>query len=335
MTGMLAVKANSRGLVSVIIVTWNCRDYALQCLRTIEQTVKIPLEVIVRDNGSEDGTVPAIQKNHPAVKLIGDGRNVGFAAANNEAIQHAVGRYLLLLNPDTEILPTTIAALVEIAQAYGDRALAVPMLLNSDGTIQPSWHSFPTVRGAVRKGLTLAKASFRKHPPHAHEREVDWAIGACWLLPRAVHEVIGKLDARLFMYGEDLDYCWRVRRAGFKIIGVPALQVVHHGNVSGTQKWGDQRLAKTNQGLIYFWMKHFGAYYLAIMVPIRLTYHLGQAMYEFLQSLLQPAGVSRARARQQLSQASALLRACLDRGAWGFYCSARKSRPDSHGTQYF
>lgn len=236
-------------LVSIIIVTWNCRDYALKCLDTIYLNKGVPFEVIVRDNGSNDGTVQAIREAYPQVCLISDGNNVGFAAANNEAIRQATGRYLLLLNPDTQLPEGTLAAFISGIERYDYPVMIVPTLLNSDGTIQPSRHTFPTPGALLRKfvrqwtGMTL------------DPKRVDWAIGACWLLPLALFHNVGPLDERTFMYGEDLDYCWQVWQANYQIWWVPEVTVVHLGNISGQKMWGERRLIKAYGGLIFFWRK--------------------------------------------------------------------------------
>lgn len=320
-----APEENGKPLVSIIIVTWNCRDYVLQCLKTIYASREARFEVIVRDNGSNDGTPQAIQGKYPMVKLIGDTRNIGFAAANNEAIAQAGGSYLLLLNPDTEISPTAISELVASAKMQNDRAMIVPTLLSGDGTIQPSWHSFPTLSGIMRKSVEEAGKLLRKRVK-TEARRVDWAIGACWFIPAALHQKVGELDANFFMYGEDLDYCWRIHRAGADVVWTPAIQVIHHGNVSGAQKWADQRLVKTYQGLIYFWMKHFGWFYAWLMALIRMSYILLGAAGDFVKSLIgtrvaQPAGH-----RERLRQSAAFARAFLDRSSWRFHPSNRRHR---------
>jgi GT2 family glycosyltransferase len=155
-------------------------------------------------------------------------------------------------------------------------------------------------------------------------RRVDWAIGACWFIPAAVHQKVGELDANLFMYGEDLDYCWRIRRAGAGVVGMPKIKVIHHGNVSGAQKWGEQRLIKTHQVVIYFWMKHFGPYYIFIMAPIRILYYLLQAINGFVKSIFKTADSPGPDYQKQWLHAVALVQACFDRSAWPFYRAAWK-----------
>ena len=300
---------NNSPLVSIIIVTWNCRLYVLQCLETIYANTDVDFEVIVWDNGSTDGVCQAIREIYPAVNLIDNDQNVGFAKANNEAIKKAKGRYLLLLNPDTEIFPTTLAEFIKTAEAHGNQAMIVPTLLNSDGTIQPSRHSFLTISGIARKILVQIRR-LRAQDISDSELQVDWAIGACWFFPMTMFQIVGELDANLFMYGEDWDYCLQVHRAGFDIIWASQIQVVHHGNVSGQQKWGNQRLVKGHQAVIYFWLKNFSLPYAVVMIIIRILYILAK-------TILTPN-------RELLGQGIALARACLDKSMWSLYYSTRQ-----------
>jgi GT2 family glycosyltransferase len=311
-------------LISIIIVTWNCRDYALRCLETVFKSNQVSFEVIVRDNGSEDGTWQAVQEEYPQVKLLGDARNIGFAAANNEAIKGATGRYFLLLNPDTEIPPDALVRFVNIAKAHSERVIVVPTLLNSDGTIQRSLHSFPTLAGVARKSIAALKGLLRVRTDN-RDLSIDWARGACLFVPVVVHQTVGELDGNLFMYGEDLDYCWRAHRAGFDIIWASQVQIIHYGNISGAQKWGDQRFIRTNQTLIYFWMKHFGLYCTVVLMLTRMVYLLVRIVGDLGQEVILWAKGSRSpKYPERLLSGVAFAQACFDRSAWPFYLSARR-----------
>jgi hypothetical protein len=319
---MPAKTAAPAPLISIIIVTWNCRDYVLRCLETIFSQQAVDFEVIVRDNGSTDGSGPAIAENFPQVKLLGDGRNIGFSAANNEAINQARGSYLLLLNPDTELSPTTLERFIRAAQQAADQAMLVPTLLNGDGTLQPSRHAFPTVGGWARRALSrLGRGSTGAGGP------VDWAIGACWFLPRSIFQQVGGLDANFFMYGEDLDYCWRVRQAGFQIVWTPQIEVTHFGNVSGQQQWGEQRLARTYRSLVQFWRKHFNPLYVVGLMLMWLAYLLAGGLGGLARQLRRgdiPA------AQREIARAGrqtvTFVRVCLDRTAWSGEPDRRRPR---------
>jgi GT2 family glycosyltransferase len=305
----------SKPLISIVIVTWNCRAHTSNCLKTIQTNENIRFEVIVRDNGSEDGTLQTIQKDYPWVKLVGDGQNVGFSAANNEAINQAEGEYLLLLNPDTELPPHALLEFVDIARRNHDQAMIVPTLLNSDGTLQPSRHSFLTIWGNIR-GILKVIRRWLSLKERQQELTVGWAIGACWFLPEKVYRRVGPLDANIFMYGEDMDYCWRIHQAGFPIVWAPHIKVIHHGNVSGIQKWGTRQLARANQGLIYFWMKHFGLLYTLAIIPIQMLLLLGWDVGDSIKAIRWRT------AAHPLKRTLAFASACFDKGAWNFYLSS-------------
>ena len=307
--------------ISIIIVTWNCKEYAIRCLKTVFASKEVCFEVIIRDNGSSDGLRQAIAEEYPQVKLIGDARNVGFSIANNEAIKIANGQYLLLLNPDTEIPPDALVEFVNTAQKYHDKAVIVPTLLNSDGTLQRSIHSFPTVAGVAKKSIAGLKRLVGERDATPG---IDWVKGACLFIPRAVHQGVGNLDENLFMYGEDLDYCWRVHQAGFKFVWLPHLKIIHYGNVSGVQKWGDQRLMRTNQALLYFWVKHFGPYYTVVLLFTRLVYLIFRGLGDLIkQVLVRTRGAPSSLDLERLLSSISLLQASIQVKNWPFYLSGR------------
>jgi hypothetical protein len=295
--------------VSIIIVTWNCRDYVLRCLKAVSRAEKVSYEVIVSDNGSKDGTVQAIQQSYPDVKLVGSGNNVGFSKANNEAIRHARGNYLLLLNPDTEIPSNALDEFVKAAIRHENKAMIVPRLLNPDDTIQLSgsrW--FPTLGSVVRR-VKDKMASYLKDNQQSNgdDRYIAWSLGACFFIPVNIYKAVGKLDEQIFMYGEDLDYCWRVHQAGFDVVRIPQIKVVHYGNVSGAQKWGNDRVKKLSQARFYFWHKHFGSLYAFFAALAQVVLYVTQGMCHFLLGGIRSSHTHRLRAQDRLRRARGLI----------------------------
>lgn len=292
----------------------------------------VDFEVLVRDNGSSDGTLQDLREAFPQVILIGDGKNVGFAAANNEAIALARGAYILLLNPDTVLPKGALSFLISEASAGNDMRVVVPTLLNTDGTFQPSVNSFPTIRNMIASNL---KALLKSCGANCFRRgdvglKVDWARGACLLFPRNVMEEVGKLDENLFMYGEDMDYCWRVHKAGYKIFWAQSVEIVHHGNVSGNQKWGRNRLEKTCQGLIYFWIKHFGICYAIAATFIRILSFFARSLFCFVIGFVIINSNLRMKGIMHWRNLLALARAWCDPDGWILYHNGlqyRKGNP--------
>ncbi|MFY8032899.1 MAG: glycosyltransferase family 2 protein, partial [Flexibacteraceae bacterium] len=204
--------------VSVVIVSWNTKDLLRSCLKTVfEQTKEVSLEVFVVDNNSPDNSAAMVAEEFPQVKLIANPDNKGFAAANNQALEVCTGKYILLLNPDTEIVDGAIDKLAAYYKVHEAEKLGVLVckLLNDDGSLQKSvnkfynfWRSFLDNR-FMYNVLSQFSASTRmltSHWEHDESRAIDWAYGAVMFYSREVHDKVGVLDARFFIYAEEMDY---------------------------------------------------------------------------------------------------------------------------------
>ncbi len=224
--------------VSVIIVSFNTKKLLRKCLASIEkiETGDWRLETIVIDNASFDGSPEMIKKEFSQVKLIANKKNQGFAKANNQGLKIAKGDYLLLLNSDTEVRSGPLQKLGEFAQNRPQVGVVGAKLLNPDGSIQPSVYHFPTIWRAIKEYWFGLKGTYEKYAP-MFEKEVgvEAVTGAAMLIPRGTIEKIGLLDERYFMYFEDLDYCRRVRRAGFKVFYLPTAEILHHHGQSAVK----------------------------------------------------------------------------------------------------
>lgn len=234
--------------VSIIIVSWNTRDTLDQCLGSHYESQNSALcEVIVVDNASTDGSADMVRQRYPQVRLVEESANAGFARANNRALAEAVGRYVVLLNSDTVVLGDAIGALVRFADGHPDVGIVGPCLLNADGTLQPSWARFPTLYDE----WTGKPARLRTRLPTSDGTtafEVGWVSGACLLIRRATLEQIGPLDERFFMYSEDVDWCHRAKRGGWRVCYYPAARIVHLGGQSS-------RRAATRANCDLWWSK--------------------------------------------------------------------------------
>jgi len=253
--------------LSVIIVSWNCRDLLARCLDTVfASKLDADFEVIVVDNSSTDGTASIVQNNYPQVQLIASGENAGFARANNLALRQARGELILLLNPDTELEADTLQVMVDFMDKHPECGMAGCKVLNPDGTLQLACRrNIPTLADAFFKlsGLSRLFPRSRRmarynltYLPADRVAIVDAVSGSFLMTRREVVNKIGLLDERFFMYGEDLDWCWRSVRAGYQNYYVPDTSIVHcHG---GSSKKRPLRSAYHFYEAMYlFYDKHF------------------------------------------------------------------------------
>ncbi len=230
--------------ISIIIVSWNTRDLLTQCLQSVEACTineeRFSVETFVIDNASTDGSPQMVHKHFPHVHLIENVQNVGFARANNQAIPQSTGRYVVLLNSDTEVLPGALAAMGEFMEAYPQAAGCGPVLLNADGTLQPSCHPMLTPErefwrlmflDRIWPRATYAQTRWDQSTP----RQVEVIKGACFMLRREALNQVGLLDDQYFMYTEEMDLCHRLLEAGWTLWWVPEAKVKHYGEASSRQ----------------------------------------------------------------------------------------------------
>ncbi|MCS6887033.1 MAG: glycosyltransferase family 2 protein [Chloroflexus sp.] len=244
--------------VSIIIVNWNTRQLLLDCLAALPAaTAGIEAEVWVVDNGSRDGSVAAVAAAFPEAFIIANPDNRGFATANNQAIRASSGRHVFLLNSDTIAQPDSITRLVHFLDTHPEVGVVGPRLLNADGSLQPSWAMFPN----LLTELTGKKIRWRRQyrtkdgsPAYA----TDWLDGAAMLLRRAVIKQVGLLDEAYFMYTEEVDWCYRIKRAGWHICYLPSASIIHFGGQSSKQAVTRMK-AELYFSKLRFFAKHYGA----------------------------------------------------------------------------
>jgi len=221
--------------VDVAVVTWNTGEVTLDALTALAKAeASGTVRVLVRDNGSMDGTAEAIAAKFPDIELDAGTVNLGFAGGVNTILARSRAPWVLLLNSDAWPEPEAIGRMIACAERHPRAAAVAPKLLRPDDTLEPSTWPFPSLRVAVRAALQPVRYLWA----HDTERSIDWAVGAALLIRRAALDEIGHLDDSLFMYGEDLDWCWRAREAGWQIWFTPAAVVRHIGNASGSKRYG-------------------------------------------------------------------------------------------------
>lgn len=227
--------------VSIIVVSYNTRDVLRDCLAAIEAGCDgVSFETFVVDNASSDCSAEMVGHHFPSVRLLSNERNMGFAAANNVALGHAVGRYILLLNPDTMLAPGAVAQMVRFMDARPSVGYCGPRLLSADGSHQPSARRFPTMLSAAFSMVGMSQ----RYPRSQHALDLhllwsdrrnfraDWLTGACLMVRAKCAREVGALDEGFFMYYEETDWCRRMASAGWEGWYVASAEVVHLGGKS-------------------------------------------------------------------------------------------------------
>lgn len=258
-------------MISILIVSYQVRDLLRRCLTSVQAQRGAEAETWVVDNASSDGSPEMVAAEFPGVRLIRNSANLGFARANNQAMQGASGEILLLLNPDTE-LPA--GALEELPRVFArhPRAGAVGFALtNADGTPQPWCHAYPGILNQSVEALGLHPLAVRfgfgtpslAPEPRDGEGPVDWVAGACLALSRRAVDVVGGLDEQSFLYGEEPDWCWRAKQAGLETIGCAKVRVLHVGGASGESQRGEL-FVRNLESRLAFLRRHRGAWRAAV-----------------------------------------------------------------------
>lgn len=270
--------------ISIIILNYNTVDLTRLCLQSLMKSdmSRYSMEVIVCDNASVDGTDVMVKREFPTAIFIQNGANVGFAAGNNPGIKRAKGRYVLLLNSDTEVSPHAIATMVRFMEDHPDAGAATCKLLLGDGSMDPACHrGFPTPWVAFTYMAKLERL-FPRSPVFGEYHQgykdlmvahtVDCISGAFFIVRQEVIQEVGLLDEEYFMYAEDIDWAYRIRKAGWNIWYVPDVTILHKKKQSGRANILKKRRVTTE---IYFhtynWLfykKHYAKKYGVLMTAL-------------------------------------------------------------------
>jgi GT2 family glycosyltransferase len=259
------------------------------------ETKGVQAEVIVIDNGSSDGSAEMIKKEFPVVNLIVNEENRGFAAANNQGMAIAQGRYVLLLNSDTIVLDNVISKTISFADNHPEAAIVGCMVMNPDKSLQPTCFMFPSILNMLLSASYLYKL-FPKSKFFGREqmswwdrndvREVDVVTGCFMLVRQEAIKQIGTMDEQFFMYADETDWCYRFRQAGWKALFTPDAKIIHLGGAS-SKSLRAEMILQTRASILLFFQKHRStfSYYLAcvafsIHALIRIPYWLLRAIFE-------------------------------------------------------
>jgi hypothetical protein len=245
---------------AVVLVCWNNKAYLDACLRSLyDARIRHPLEVVVVDNGSTDGSQEMLRLRFPEVGIVQNDSNVGLARACNQGIEATRSPFVLLLNNDTIVNGPSLEALIDFMAANPDAGAVGGRLLNEDGSVQAEYNNFSTLREEFLVATRLGELLWPGYPSHHRstgDRQVDWLCSACLLLRRRAVEEVGPLDEGYFIYGDEADLQFRLKAAGWEVHYLPHATTVHFGGRS-LDRWRRRRMVY--RGKMLFYRKNYGA----------------------------------------------------------------------------
>jgi N-acetylglucosaminyl-diphospho-decaprenol L-rhamnosyltransferase len=251
--------------VSVAIVSFNTREELASCLSALFQRTKLrPLDVIVADNASTDGSLEMLEERFPEVRTIRCGANLGFAKASNRCWREASQNLVLFLNSDAIVSEDAVDRMAAVMEGRERVGAVGPLLRNEDGTIQVSFgrmHGLVSefLQKCLNRGYAEGKGPLRGYITrlYADERNPDWVSGACLMTRRDLLEQVGGFDENFFLYSEDVDLCARLRAIGATIVFTPRAEVTHLRGRS-TARNTEKTIFESHRSRLYFYSKHFG-----------------------------------------------------------------------------
>jgi GT2 family glycosyltransferase len=276
--------------VSFIIVSWNVCDLLRRCQSSVlreAEACQQSTETIVVDNASSDGSAEMLRLEFPQVHVIANSENVGFTRANNQALAIAQGRYLFLLNPDTELRPGALRGLIDFMEGHPRAGMVGPRLFYGDGTPQSSRRRFPTLATAFFESTKLQqwfprnRILTRYYMLDTRDDEtqpVDWINGSAMFVRRDVYDQIGGFDEQFFMYSEELDWCYRIHESGWQIFYLPSVEITHYEGKSSEQVVA-RRDIYFHSSKIRFFRKYRGALVagtLRVFLLLMFTYQVAE-----------------------------------------------------------
>jgi GT2 family glycosyltransferase len=251
--------------LSLILVTWNAKHYVHECLVSLcQQELSVNAEIIVVDNASSDGTPAMVRTEFPHIMLVENPTNLGFSTANNIGIKKARGEYLCLINSDVNVPPHCLQTIYNFMVQHPKIGVLGPRMLTPEGAIGRSYMRFPTLWNCMCSALSLSKVCRNNTlcggvlmPDFDNERtaEVDVLNGWFLVVRRQALDQVGTLDERFFMYGEDIDWCYRFHKAGWKRIYFAGVSALHYGGAS-SKRASAQLYIEMQRANLQYWQKH-------------------------------------------------------------------------------
>jgi hypothetical protein len=306
--------------VSIIIVSYNVSRFLAECLASIDKETSCTHEVIVVDNNSSDDSVAIAKAHRPPVKLIQNASNVGFARANNMGFKEASGRYIFMLNPDTVVLDHAVDTLVRFMEKNPGVGACGPKNVNPDLSLQRNCHHFPTLSMILVEYLRM-KRRYAKHKFFGREhmtywnydeiKEVDWISGASLMLRRQGLEQAGGLDEDYFMYSEESDLCFQLKKLGWKTVFVPSASILHYGGQSSLSQKKQSVHKSTitrylHQSRYIFFKKNYGKARELMLRMVDILYF----SFSYMKNMIQ---VTKKDRQERMAYARVVLRLALGR----------------------
>ncbi len=255
----------AKPLVSALIVSYNVKGLLLKCLEALYAHADVPIEAVVVDNASTDGSAAAVAAEYPDAVVLAQPRNLGFGRANNVGLERCQGRFVLLLNPDVTVNPQAIGRMADFLITRPDAAAVGPRLVFPDGKLDPdARRSFPVPSTLFYRTVGLSRIFPRSrvfgrhnmgHVPEGDVHEMDAGSAACLMVRMTALDRVGFFDPRYFMFGEDLDLCYRLKLSGWKIFYLPSASAIHHKGAA-TRQAHSKMLYERHRAMWSYHMKH-------------------------------------------------------------------------------
>jgi N-acetylglucosaminyl-diphospho-decaprenol L-rhamnosyltransferase len=295
--------------LTVVVVSYNTVDLLEHCLRSIEGQLPSASEILVVDNASSDGSAAMVRTKFPRVQLIENQLNGGFGSACNQAIRASTGQYVALVNPDCEVLPDSLEGLVRFLEDHPHGAVAGGCLRYPDGSFQHSSFRFPTLTQIFLDffpiNWRLTESRLNGRYPKGWDTtafEIDHPLGAFLCVRRSAADAVGLFDETFFMYVEEVDWCYRFKRAGWQVWHCPDAMAIHHGGRSTRQR-ASAMFVQLQRSRLLFYRKHYPRWFRVAARGIVAAGMIKTALANLLAEL---------RAGQALPERRQYVRACFE-----------------------
>ena len=253
-------------VVSALIVSHNAKDLLLHCMQALFTSADVPVEAVVVDNDSSDGSAAAVTADFPQATVLIQEKNLGFGRAANVGLERCTGRFILLLNPDIQLDPQCVGRLADFMLTRPDAGAVGPRLLMADGSLDPAARrAFPVPSSLFYQTVGLSKL-FPKSPrfgrynmghvDEAEVHEIDAGSADCLMMRRAALDRVGFFDPRYFMYGEDIDLCYRLKLGGWKVFYLPSAKASHQERAAPGQAEKQRMLYEEHRAMWTYHFKH-------------------------------------------------------------------------------